>query len=78
MSARPGVVPAVSGLGMLQNTDHACATSPFWGLTLSLAEIAERVERRRAAEHATTPPQRSALGKEDAAGDEPAAREEAA
>ncbi len=34
--------------------DDATA-SPLWGLTLVLAEIAERLERRRAEEHTPDP-----------------------
>lgn len=44
------VVPHVEGMG-LATTPEA---SPFWPLLAALAQIAERTERRKAEEYATT------------------------
>jgi len=56
-----------------ESRGNATIASPLWPLTVVLGEIARRIERHRTAEHGdpTTETRRTA-------GDEPAAREEAA
>ncbi len=72
MSARPGLVPAAGGYIMFPSVGKPPEASPLWGLVLTLAEIAERVERRRAAEFEEPPSRSDSPGKEKPAGVEPA------